>query len=54
MLDKIKQILDKWACKHEWECVKSIQVKDKFWNIIEGYKFLYICKKCGKIKWVKS
>ena len=43
----IKALFEKWTCKHEWET----KVMTEYTT---GRKYLFICKKCGKmkIKWV--
>ena len=43
----IKMLMEKWACKHEWEVAARTVYLD-------GNRYLLICKKCGKIKrkWV--
>lgn len=41
-----KLLMEKWACKHEWE----IAAKS---NYLDGDNYMLICKKCGKIKTIK-
>ena len=54
MKDIIKKLLEKWSCKHDWELFKHIKVYDEFSNDIPcGHKYIFICKKCGKIKRIK-
>ena len=50
MLEAIKNLIDKWACHHDWELKGTIKL---YWGK-EHYnnKFFYVCKKCGKMKWV--
>lgn len=49
----ILQLLQKWACCHEWEVHKLVQ------SYLEGHSRpaeiveVLICKKCGKIKKIK-
>lgn len=52
MKEAIKNILRKWGCCHEWELRQGFEMLRKN-QVTAGYKFLYICKKCGKMKWVK-
>ena len=37
---------------HDMELVKEITVNDNFFGTY--HKFMFICRKCGKIKWTKS
>lgn len=53
MKEAIRNILRKWGCSHEWELEQAFEVLNKK-QITVGYKYLYICKKCGKMKWVKA
>lgn len=53
MKEAIINLLRKWVCCHEWEQRQLIRIVDNNRDVI-GYKFLYICKKCGKMKWVES
>ena len=50
MIEAIKKLIDKWACHHVWELKGTIKL---YWEG-EHYnnKFLFICRKCGKMKWV--
>ena len=43
----IKSLFEKWSCKHQWEMVAKT-------NYMDGSEYLFICKKCGKMKtkWV--
>lgn len=47
MWEAIKNILAKKACFHEWELLAKTEYTD-------GYRMLFVCKKCGKMKtkWV--
>lgn len=51
MIILLKQILEKWACKHEWEVWDKVNVKDDFGGRYTVTHF--VCKKCGKFKKVK-
>jgi len=53
MIEAIKNILPKWGCRHEWELNQAFKIVNEV-QVTKGYKFLYICKKCGKMKWVKT
>lgn len=45
------RLIDKLACRHSWRLEKTIE---STWDgIVIGYKYIYICKYCGKIKIVK-
>lgn len=52
MIEAIKNILRKWGFCHEWELEQGLETTEG--QIIKGYKYLYICKKCGKMKWIKA
>jgi len=43
MRNLIKQIFEKWGCKHEWETVARTEY-------IHCYVYLFVCKKCGKME----
>ena len=52
MKEIIKQILEKWACKHQWS------EKDTYTQVADdgtktGYVNIYHCIICGKFKEVK-
>lgn len=48
------QLLEKWACKHEWSTYRKADVYDEFGDRFPIYaKYMFICRKCGKIKKVK-
>lgn len=66
MIQLIKQLLEKWACKHKWEKVRrnthkeivperigTIELPHSFFGK-ENYKTvvneIWVCKECGKIK----
>lgn len=55
MKDILNKILEKFLCKHDWGLFEHIEVYDEFTRDIPSYNtFIFICKKCGKIKKVKS
>ena len=39
----IKSLFEKWACKHQWRLLARTEY-------IDGYRMLYECEKCGKMK----
>lgn len=53
MREIILNLVKKWACCHEWEQEERITVVDKSDDVI-GYKYIFICKKCGKIKKIRA
>lgn len=50
--EPIKKLIDKWACKHDYQLVK--QIADKFEDGVCGYTFIYKCTKCGKFKTINT
>ena len=46
-------IIKKLFCMHSWRKDETIQEID-YDKVIIGYKFIYICQKCGKIKKVRA
>ena len=48
----VKNLLDKWACKHEWEHWHTANVSDDMGGRYTVFHF--VCKKCGKFKKVKN
>lgn len=48
----VKNLLDKWACKHEWEHWHTANVSDDMGGRYTVFHF--VCKKCGKFKKVKD
>ena len=43
MKNLLKQILEKWAYKHQWEMIAKT-------NYLDGVEYLFVCEKCGKMK----
>lgn len=43
MKNLLKQMLEKWACKHQWKVLAGTEYSD-------GIQYLFVCKKCGKMK----
>lgn len=48
----IINLINKWACHHDWELKKEIEVECA--GEIVNHKFIYVCKKCGKFKTLNS
>lgn len=48
----IEAIINKYLCAHKWSLIKQVEVYDNDKRI--GYKYVYECKKCGKMKIVKT
>lgn len=55
MLNLIKQLLEKWACKHEWK----LEIKSPVYLTRNGEQigkhpkaiyYVYVCQKCGKLE----
>lgn len=46
-MEFIKRLFEKLVCNHEWELLAKTEY-------IDGYRMLFVCKKCGKMKtkWV--
>ena len=54
MKDILNKLLDKWLCKHDWELFETHEVYTTFeFNMPEYHVYIFICKKCGKIKKVQ-
>ena len=53
MWKALVSLVEKWACRHEWNKITEVQVNNS-WGGISHWKFLLVCKKCGKIKWIKT
>lgn len=49
MWEIILNLFKKWACCHEWKQKERITIVRER-DIPIGYKYIFICKKCGKIK----
>ena len=45
---KIREILKRLFCKHEWELKHVIAIQGENDKIPVGYKDVYVCKKCLK------
>ena len=52
MKEAIIKLINKWACCHDWELKKEIEVECDYGTIY--HKFIYVCKKCGKFKTINS
>ena len=50
-MENIKKILEKVACKHEWESlVISNKYEDDDSKLPYKTTFIFSCRKCGKMK----
>ena len=52
MKEVIINLLNKWACCHEWELVRETRVSTDFGG--SYIALLFVCKKCGKFKKLKT
>ncbi len=52
MKEAIINLINKWACCHDWQLNKEIEVECD--GEIVNHKFIYVCKKCGKFKTLSS
>ena len=43
MKNVIKTLFEKWVYKHEWETLAKV-------DYTNGCRYLFACKKCGKMK----
>lgn len=51
MWQALIKLVEKWACRHEWEKIDEWTETDQYRNSISSYDYaLYVCKKCGKFK----
>ena len=51
----IIDMIRSWFCKHEWECLREIDVYDTAWDRMPSYhKWVYVCKKCKRKKIIRS
>lgn len=54
LIDKIRT----WFCKHEYECLLSmVPVYDYSFekpDYLDHYEWVYVCKKCKKVKRIKA
>lgn len=54
MKEYLKKLLTKWLCCHQWEQQARINCYDEDDDSTPAYYlYMFICKKCGKIKKVK-
>lgn len=51
MKEAIINLINKWACHHDWILEKEFEIQEL--GIIAHWKVLYRCKKCGKFKTIK-
>lgn len=57
MLKLIKKLLEKWACKHQWEKIleRDVKVRGEYGSYEKYTSITYCCKNCGKFKrWESS
>lgn len=56
MMNLIKKILEKWACKHEWELFKDVSMEERsmLGTRLTYHIWHFICKRCGEFKQVRS
>ena len=50
-------ILVDFFCKHEYELLDKVTVYDQYYikgDLPIGKKFTYVCKKCGRVKRIKT
>ena len=52
MKEAIINLINKWACCHDWQIKKEIEVECDDGGVY--HKFIYVCKKCGKFKTLNS
>jgi hypothetical protein len=45
-------LINKWACCHDWQTKKEIEVECDGGTLY--HKFIFVCKKCGKFKTLNS
>ena len=46
------KLVEKLACMHDMELIRDIKVNDEI--VGEYYKYMFKCRKCGKIVWTDS
>lgn len=54
MKNILSKLIEKWLCKHKWKVFRETRIYSRTHNDITGYEYILICKKCGKIKRIKS
>lgn len=37
-------------CKHDWEYIADITIKEYGYNVVTGHKRVYRCTKCGYVQ----
>lgn len=52
MKEAIINLINKWACCHDWQLVKETRVNTDFGG--SYIALLFVCKKCGKFKRLKT
>lgn len=52
MKEAIINLINKWACCHDWQLVRETEVLTDFGGSYTA--LLFVCKKCGKFKRLKT
>lgn len=52
MKEAIINLINKWACCHDWELKEEIKVECNNGDVY--HIFIFICKKCGKFKTINT
>lgn len=52
MKEVIINLINKWACCHEWELIKEQRVHTDLGG--SYISLIFVCKKCGKFKKLKT
>lgn len=52
MKEAIINLINKWACCHDWQLIKETRVDTDFGG--SYIALLFMCKKCGKFKRLKT
>lgn len=52
MKEAIINLINKWACCHDWQLVRETRVNTDLGGSYVA--LLFVCKKCGKFKNIKT
>lgn len=52
MKEAIINLINKWACSHDWDLIKETLVRTEFGGAYTS--LIFVCKKCGKFKKMKT
>jgi hypothetical protein len=52
MKEIIINLINKWACCHDWQLVRETRVETDFGG--SYVSLIFVCKKCGKFKTLKT